>query len=98
MTCDCCALVPRIWLSHGITSRPLLVWMPTPGPVAYQVQSGFLTSRVMSAGLLQVAIIVALREPHGAAALAGSADDHGLRVTAQVVRHQQQDGSDFPID
>src|SRR5262245_32797988 len=29
--------------------------MPTPGPVAYQVQSGCLTSRVMSADLLQVA-------------------------------------------
>src|SRR5438067_1451526 len=29
--------------------------MPTPGPVAYQVQPGFLTSFVMSTGLVQVA-------------------------------------------
>src|SRR5262245_22999642 len=55
MTWDCCTLLRWTWLSHGITSRPLLVWMPTPGPVAYQLQSGFFTSRVMSAGLLQVA-------------------------------------------
>src|SRR5262249_26202677 len=29
--------------------------MPTPGPVAYQVQSAFFTSLVISTGLLQVA-------------------------------------------
>ena len=40
--------------SHGITSRPFFVWIPMPGPVAYQVHSGFFTSLVISTGLLQV--------------------------------------------
>src|SRR5437773_1395775 len=35
--------------------------MPTPGPVAYQVQFGFLTYLVMSVGLLQVAPSSSLR-------------------------------------
>src|ERR1700730_17311846 len=55
MTCACWALLPATWLSQGTTSRPLLSWMPTPGPVAYQVQFGFVTSLVISAGVLQVA-------------------------------------------
>jgi len=39
-------------LSHGTTSLPLRSWMPTPGPVAYQVQPDFFTSFVISTGLL----------------------------------------------
>lgn len=39
-------------VSQGITSLPLqgpfCIWMPVQGPVAYQVQSGFLTSDVIS--------------------------------------------------
>src|SRR5262245_38636310 len=54
MTCDCRAFVPATLLSQGTTSRPLVGWMPTPGPVAYQVQSGFLTSLVISAGFSHV--------------------------------------------
>src|SRR5581483_332664 len=38
-----------------MTSRPARVWIPTPGPVAYQVQSGRLTSRVISTGFDQEA-------------------------------------------
>ena len=34
----------------GTTRRPLLVWIPIPGPVAYHVQSGFFTSAVISRG------------------------------------------------
>ena len=36
------------------TSRPLLSWMPTPGPVAYHVHSGFFTSFVISVGFAHV--------------------------------------------
>src|SRR6266550_3754208 len=54
MTWDCCVLLPATWLSQGTISRPLFVWMPTPGPVAYQVQSTFLTSFVISTGFAQV--------------------------------------------
>src|SRR5436190_12545415 len=55
MTCDCRALLPATLLSQGMRSRPLLSWMPTPGPVAYHVQSGFLTSFVISTGFAHVA-------------------------------------------
>ena len=42
--------------------------MPTPGPVAYQVQSGFFTSLVISTGFAQVTpSSVLLRHPDGAA-------------------------------
>src|SRR5262245_44566562 len=36
--------------SQGITRRPLFVWIPIPGPVAYQVHSGFFTADVISTG------------------------------------------------
>src|SRR5688500_18101636 len=35
-------------------SRPDLVWMPAPGPVAYQVQPSFLAGLLMSIGLAHV--------------------------------------------
>src|SRR5687768_10645599 len=56
MTCALPAVSPpplTTWL-QGITSRPLcgpcLSWMPTPGPVAYHVQSGRFTSLVILRG------------------------------------------------
>src|SRR5215218_6850244 len=55
MTCDSRTLPPSDLLSHGISSRPLLSWMPTPGPVAYHVHPGFLTSFVISTGFAHVA-------------------------------------------
>src|SRR5581483_4523868 len=54
ITCACCVLLPATWLSQGTTSRPFFNWMPTPGPVAYQVQLGFFTFLVISTGLAQV--------------------------------------------
>src|SRR5262245_12348768 len=56
MTCDCRAFVPASLLSHGISSRPLFSWMPTRGPVAYQVQSLCFVSRVISTVSLYVAL------------------------------------------
>src|SRR5689334_16003655 len=50
ITWDCRAWLPLTQLSHGTTSRPPRAWMPTPGPVAYHVQSALLTSRVISTG------------------------------------------------
>ena len=38
-----------------MTSRPVRVWMPTPGPVAYQVQSVPFTLEVISTGVDHVA-------------------------------------------
>src|SRR5262245_10525112 len=55
MTCDSRTLPPSDLLSHGIRSRPLFSWMPTPGPVAYHVHSGFFTSFVISTGFAHVA-------------------------------------------
>src|SRR5262249_11548502 len=55
ITCDCRTLPPSALWSHGTRSRPDFSWMPTPGPVAYHVHSGFLTSFVISTGLSQVA-------------------------------------------
>ena len=40
--------------SQGTTMRPVCSWMPWPGPVAYQVQSGCITVSVMLTGSLQV--------------------------------------------
>lgn len=37
--------------SQGATRRPLLSWMPAPGPVAYQLQSSALTVFVMFRGV-----------------------------------------------
>src|SRR5438309_884480 len=54
MTCASRTLPPSDLLSHGIRSRPLLNWMPTPGPVAYHVHPGFFTSFVISTGFAQV--------------------------------------------
>lgn len=46
------------WWSQGISRRPACgpraSWMPTPGPVATQFQSGFVTLVVMSRGGAQV--------------------------------------------
>src|SRR5262245_45411579 len=64
MTCDCRAFVPATLLSHGTTSRPPRNWMPTPGPVAYQVHSGFFTSFVISSGFAQVAPSSVLCDTH----------------------------------
>src|SRR5882724_9164373 len=47
--------VPASTKSQGTTRRPLFVWMPMPGPVAYHVQPGFFTSLVISAGADQLA-------------------------------------------
>src|SRR5262245_49466433 len=69
MTCDCRSLPPSSLLSHGTRSRPDFSWMPTPGPVAYQVHSGRFTSFVISAGLSHVApssvlfVIQTVRDP-----------------------------------
>src|SRR5262245_38564415 len=54
MTWDCRVLPLSALLSHGMTSRPSFVWMPTPGPVAYQVHFGCLVVAVISTGLAQV--------------------------------------------
>src|SRR4051794_19711843 len=44
--------------SQGMTSRPacgpVASWIPTPGPVAYQPQPGFLTDTVIVRGSVQV--------------------------------------------
>ena len=48
-------VLPATWWSQGTTSWPPLSWMPTPGPVAYQVQPGRFTSGVSTTGLLQEA-------------------------------------------
>ena len=42
--------VPGTAWFPGITRRPVLVWIPTPGPVAYHVQSACFTLAVMSTG------------------------------------------------
>src|SRR5215212_1155356 len=55
MTCDSRTLPRSDLLSHGTRSRPLLSWMPTPGPVAYHVHSGFFTAFVISVGFAHVA-------------------------------------------
>src|SRR5436189_6375443 len=69
MTCACRVFPLSALLSQGMTSRPFLVWMPTPGPVAYQVHFGSLVVAVISIGLAQVTpsssllVIQAVREP-----------------------------------
>src|SRR5258706_15130653 len=52
-----------LW-SQGITSRPLFNWIPLPGPVAYQVHSGFFTCAVISTGALHDAPLSELRVIH----------------------------------
>src|SRR5262245_2307900 len=64
MTCDSRTFPPSDLLSHGISSWPLRNWMPTPGPVAYQVQPCFYTSFVVSPGFAQVTPSSSLRVTH----------------------------------
>ena len=46
--------VPSMW-SQATTKRPVVSWMPCPGPVAYHVQELRFTDSVISRGSLQVA-------------------------------------------
>src|SRR5678816_1789042 len=55
MTCEKESSSPFTRWSHGITSRPSLSWMPTPGPVAYHVQFSGLTAALMFSGFDHVA-------------------------------------------
>ena len=73
--------------------------MPIPGPVAYQVQSGFFTAPVISTGFDQVApSSVLLHAQTVPRALALAVDDPRLGILTQVVGHEQPNRPSLGID
>ena len=74
--------------------------MPTPGPVAYHVQSGRLTEDVISTGADQmtVSLIATNRSPDRPAFAALACDDVLLSVGPEIVRREQPDDAGGRVD
>ena len=73
--------------------------MPTPGPVAYQVQSDLFTSLVISTGLAQVTPSSSLFVTQTVRAfLTRAIKDHSLGIAAEVVGQKKPDGAGARID